>query len=525
MHGPEMILFLLAATTGIAIVARRLAIPYPIAFVLGGVVIACLPKSPSVSLDPDLIFILVLPPLLYSSGWATDLKAFIENLRPIAMLATGLVVATTCIVGLVAHFMDPAFGFAAAFVLGAIVSPPDAVAASTVFERFSVPSRILTILEGEGMVNDATALVIYGFAVAAVSTGTFHLGQALLQFLAVSLGGVALGIGFGYLLVNLLIGLRKSNLSDTLIDNLLVLIIPYGVYLLGGALHVSSVLATVTAGVYASRRSSELYTPDSRLTAAAFWQLLIFLLNAFVFLLIGLQLPQIMPHGPDLQRELILGTVVSVAIILIRIAWVYPSVYLPFVFSKVREKENLPTNKGVFVVAWSGMRGVVSLAAALALPRITASGAPFPGRASIIFVTFCVIFATLVVQGLTLIPLLKWFKLDGDNLSEREIEVRIAALEAGVTRLQLLQTEAESAEEVEIAQHISSEYTYRIAHLQNRVAETERCGPTAIDHYLQKEALMAEHDEVLRLRNIGEIPDEIFRRVRYDLDLAAARLT
>jgi len=520
---PASVLTLLAAATATAIFARALKLPYPIAFVLGGAVFAFVPNMPRFALEPDLVFVLILPPLLFSGGWRTDWNAFRQNLRAISLLAIGLVIATTVVVAVVVHGLAPRLGWPAAFVLGAIVSPPDAVAASAVFERFKVPGRILTILEGEGLVNDATALVVYGFAVSAVMTGTFSPSSAALAFVGVSVGGIAIGIACGYVLVHVMIALRGSDLSDSVIDNVLAILTPYAVYLLAGAAHVSSVLATVAAGMYVSRRSSEIYAPEGRLTVTAVWQLLIFLLNAFAFLLVGIELRSLVADRAVAAQQVGLGAVVSVAVIVVRILWVYPGAFLPHLIPAVRRRETTPRIRDVFVVAWSGMRGVVSLAAALALPLRLGSGAPFPGRGAIVFTTFCVIFVTLVGQGLALIPLIRFLRLGGDDLERREVEVRVAALDAGIARLRALEPEYRSAEEWEVAGRIVAEYRYRMGHLNGRL-DPEIRTEAAVDHRFQREALVAEHEEVLRMRDAGEIPDEIFRRIRYDLDLAAARL-
>lgn len=521
---PGLVLVLLTAITAIAILARRLALPYPIAFTLGGVALAFIPNVPQAALDPNLIFVLILPPLLFAGGWSVDLEETRKNLRAILLLSTGLVVATTVCVAYAAENFIPGMTLASAFVLGAVVSPPDAVAASSVFERFSVPRRILTVLEGEGLVNDATALVIYGFAVAAVTTGTFTFLKAGLAFVGVSVGGVLCGIALGYLLTLLIRALHKKSLSDSLIDNLVGLLGPYGVYLCSGQFHVSSVLATVTAGLYVSRRSSSLYSPEARLTVSAVWELMTFLLNAGAFLLIGLQLRRLVPDRAHFHEYVLWGTLVSAIVIAVRLIWVFPGAYLPRLLPAVRRNEELPPKRAVLVIGWSGMRGVVSLAAALSLPLRTAAGDPFPERDLIIFLTFCVIFATLVGQGLTLIPLLSWLKLDGEDLAQREIEVRISALEAALRKIHGLEAHFDSVEEWEVAGRIIFEYTYRIDHLRGTLEGRIETGSQAIDHRLQKAALEAEHDEVLRLRNAGEIPDEIFRKIRYDLDLATARL-
>jgi Na+/H+ antiporter len=518
---------LLASIIIVAVIAKRFAIPYPIAFVIAGSMLAFIPNVPRLELNPNFVFLIFLPPLLYAGGWMTDWKSFKSAIRPIVFLSIGLVIVTTGVVGVAAHALLPQIGWAAAFVLGAIVSPPDAVAAGAVFERFSVPRRILTILDGEGLVNDASALVIYNFGVAAVLTGTFSIQHASLAFVGVSVGGVLLGLAFGWSIVTAMKILRKFDLSDYLIDNAIQLFAPYAIYLSCQSLGVSGVLATVTAGIYMSRRAGEIYLPEGRLVAFAVWDLLIFILNGLVFLLIGLQLRSIVSDPAFAMRELWIGLVISAIVIGVRIAWVYPSTYLPRLFSKrIRETEPFPSPEYVFIVAWSGMRGIVSLAGALALPLLTNDGRPFPGRAEILFVTFCVIFVTLVFQGLSLIPILKILRIQaGDSLEEREMEARIAALRAGIVRLRKLEPSFDSTEEWEVEGRILGEYDYRIAHLTGHLDGSIEPQAIAFDHRMQAEALSAEREEILRLRDSGEIPDEIYRKIQYDLDLADERLS
>jgi CPA1 family monovalent cation:H+ antiporter len=527
VQASSLILLLLTAIVVTALIAKRFNVPYPIAFVIGGSLLAFVPRVPEFELDPQWVFLIFLPPLLFSGGWLTDWQTFRDNARPIGLLSIGLVVFTTGIVAVVAHQLLPQIGWAAAFVLGAIISPPDAVAAGAVFERFSVPKRLMAILDGEGLVNDATALVIYRFAVVAVVTGSFSLASASLAVIVVSVGGVAIGAGFAIGLTQLFVLLRRVKLVDPLIGNAIALIAPYAIYLTCESVHVSGVLGTVAAGIYMSRKSNEIYSSEGRLVAGAVWDLLIFLLNGLVFLLIGLQLRSIV-HDPQFaEREVWIGLAISGVVILVRMAWVFPAAWLPrVIFPAIRRKEPKPLWRNLFVIGWSGMRGIVSLAGALALPAAKADGSPFPGRDEIAFVTFCVIFITLVVQGLSLIPLLKWLRLDsGEDLNAHEIEVRVAALKAGIARLRALEPGFDSTEEWEVEGRILGEYEYRIAHLSGHLDGSLNALDVAFDHKLQQEALDAERREIARMRDSGEVPDEIFRRIQYDLDLADERLT
>ena len=527
MHQSSLIFVLLTSIVIVAVIAKRFELPYPIAFVVGGSALAFVPNVPTFQLDPNWVFLIFLPPLLWAGGWLTDWRTFKENARPIGLLAIGLVVVTTGVVAIVAHALIPALPWASAFVLGAIISPPDAVAAGAVFERFSVPRRIVAILDGEGLVNDAVALVIYRFAIAAALTGTFSLASASFAFVLVALGGVAVGLLLAYGMVQLIVAMRRFALGDPLIDNIVTLVAPYAVYLCAESVHVSGVLAVVAGGIYASRQSARIYEPEGRLVAGSVWEMLTFLLNGLVFLLIGLQLRSIVSDPSFAQREIWIGLEISALVIIVRIAWVYPATYLPrLIFKSINRREGKPSLQYIFIIAWSGMRGIVSLASALAVPAATASGAPFPGRNEIVFIAFCVIFVTLVFQGLSLIPILRWLKIDGDeDVATREMEVRVAALRAGIARMRELEPGFKATTQWEIESRILGEYEYRIAHLTGHLDGSTAPGDgIAYDHVLQVEALEAERREVARLRDSGEIPDDIYRRVNYDLDLATQRL-
>ncbi len=527
MHQSSLIFVLLTAIVVVAVIAKRFALPYPIAFVIGGSALAFVPNVPALVLDPNWVFLIFLPPLLYAGGWNTDWKTFKENARPIGLLAIGLVGVTTGAVAIAAHALVRNLPWASAFVLGAVISPPDAVAAGAVFERFAVPRRIVAILDGEGLVNDATALVIYRFAIAAVLTGTFSLANASFAFVLVALGGIAIGLVLQYMLVRLVIGMRRFSLGDPLIDNIISLVSPYAIYLCAELFHVSGVLAVVAAGIYAGRQSARIYEPEGRLVAGSVWEMLTFLLNGLVFLLIGLQLRSIVHDPSFVLRELWIGLAISALVIVVRIAWVYPATYLPrLIFARINEREGVPGWNYVFVIAWSGMRGIVSLAGALAIPAFTSSGTRFPGRSDIIFIAFCVIFVTLVFQGLSLIPILRWLHIEGDDDAEaREIEVRVAALRAGIARMRELEPDFAATAQWEVEGRILGEYEYRIAHLAGHLDGSHPPDAVAFDHLLQQEALDAERREIERMRDVGEIPDEIYRTINYDLDLATERLT
>ncbi len=524
-----LVLGLLVAVVALAIIAPRLHIPYTILLVLGGLLLGFVPGLPRFTLDPDVVFLLLLPPLLSSSAWQTSWRDFHANLRPISLLALGLVLLTTIVVAVVAHVLIPDLPWAVAFVLGAIVSPTDAVAATAIAQRLGIPQRIVTIIEGESLVNDATGLVAYRFAVAAVVTGVFSLGEASLQFVVVSVGGIALGLVAGW-------GLSYVHrwLDNPPLEITVTLVTPYAVYLLGEeVLHVSGILAIVTTGLYLTWRAPTFFSSGTRLQAEAVWEILIFLLNGLVFILIGLQLPGILAilNTTIARRSPILlvwdAALVSLIVILVRLVWAFTQALLPRLLSRrLRERDPYPGWRSVVLIGWTGMRGAVSLAAALALPEVTAEGAAFPERAFVIYLTFGVILATLVVQGLSLPLLIRGLGLHDDGASERqETQARLTAAQAALARLDELASQNEVSQES--AQHLRKHYEAQVRSITKRIkkAANEPGEDHAMTYQrLQREALQAERSAVIGLRNQGEINDEVLRRLERELDLEEQRL-
>lgn len=521
----EIFVGLLLAVTGLALVARRLLIPYPIFFVLGGLVLGLLPHLPHLQLNPELVFLFFLPPLLFPAALFTSWRDFRANLRPIGLLAIGLVLFTTVAVAFCAHYFL-GLPLAAGFVLGAIISPPDAIAASAIAQRLKIPHRIVTILEGESLVNDATALVAYRFAVAAVSTGTFSLAAAGGQFVFVSLGGVALGWGVGWVAEQF-----HKRIDDAPIEITFSLLTPFAAYLVAERLEVSGVLAVVTAGLYLGGRTPELLSYRTRLQAGPVWEMVEFLLNGFVFILIGLQLPAVLRglSGDALPPSRLVwdALLISLAVVVIRMLWVFPATYLPRLFFKrICRHDPYPSWQYVSLVAWTGMRGVVSLAAAMALPLACSDGKPFPGRDLILFLTFIVILVTLVGQGLTLPPLIRWLGVKDDGAMEAEEHLaRLQANQDALARLQ--EMAATDPAKADALHRLRIEYEDHIRQLQG--AEPERAGTSlrrfsSEFEHLSRAALLQERRTILRLRNQNVISDEVLRHIQRDIDLAEARL-
>jgi CPA1 family monovalent cation:H+ antiporter len=514
-----ILLLLLGIAVVLAWIARRAQVPIPIALVIGGLGLAFVPGLPTVQIDPNLILLLVLPPVLFRAAVFMPWREFVAQLRPISLLAVGLVVATTGAVALVAEAMVPGVGWGAAFVLGAIISPPDAVAATSVFGRLRLPRRIVTIVEGESLVNDATGLVIYKVAVAAVVTGSYSLGGATAQFFVVALGGIVIGLGLGYLFI-----LVHRRLNDPLIEIALSILSAYAVYLVAEFLHVSGVLAVVAAGLVRGWHAPQVFSAQTRLQAAAVWETLDFLLNGFVFILIGLELKRVFSGltGFGWTELVFYALAVSAVAVAVRIAWVFPGAYLPRLISpRVRRREADPGWRSVTIVGWCGMRGIVSLAAALALPLATDAELAFPARDLVIFLTFVVIMVTLVFQGLTLGPLIRWLGVgEVAQLDEEEHLARLKLSYAAIEEIDRLAI-GESLRQ-DLVDPVRAEYAARLK--QERLVGLSASGLDEAARRLRLAALTAERRRLVKLHRERQIGDQVLRRVQHELDIEELRL-
>ena len=519
----ETVLLLLLAATALAIAARRIGIPYPILLVLGGLALGFVPGLPRIELEPDIVFLLFLPPILFGAGYFTSIRDFKANLRAIGLLSIGLVLTTIVFVAVVAQMLIPDLGWPAAFALGAIVAPPDAVAATAIFQRLGVPRRVVTILEGESLVNDATALVAYRFAIAAATTGVFSIERAGISFVLVAVGGVALG---------LLIGMGSAailrRIDDPVFSVVLTFLFPVAAYLPAEIFGLSGVLSTVAAGIYVGRHAPRSMSSSVRIAGTSAWQVLLFLINGTVFILIGVQLPAVLENlGDRPPLELIgLAIAISLTVILVRIVWVFPGTYLPRRLSaRIRSREPWPPLRSVFIVSWAGMRGVVSLAAALALPTTLPNGQPFPERDLLIFLTFAVILATLVGQGLTLPLVIRALGIAADGGGgHEELHARQAAAEAAVGRIEELA--AQWPGHLELIDALRAQYGHRASHDQHHDEEaTDEAEQELLEHRLIRGSVIeAEREALLRLRETGALSDDVFRRVERDLDLEELRM-
>lgn len=523
LHQLQMIILLLMAVLALMTVARKLAIPYPILLVIGGLVLGYVPGLPMVRLDPDLIFLVFLPPLLWAAAYFTSWRDFRANARPITLLAVGLVLATTAAVAGVAHATLPGLGWAEAIVLGAIVSPPDAVSATAIVKQLHLPSRGISILEGESLVNDATALVLYRAALAAAVSGTFKLSDTLMDFVLAATMGIATGFAVG-IVTRWVLRLTGDSFSEIAIT----LLAPYIAWVLAEQVHASAVLACVVGGLYIRQHFSAIVAPITRIQSRAVWDLLVFVLNGIIFILIGLQLGPLRDAIPPSELGLltVIGVLVSATAIVVRLIWVPVAAWVPrFLSPSLRARDPMPPWSNLFILGWTGMRGIVSLAAALALPLTTAAGALFPFRAEIILIAFMVILVTLVLQGLSLPLLIHTLDLGEDGSFEHE--ERQARERAAMAALALL--DEVSSEDWPVWDHIEQlrvHYSRRRQRYVDMEATNTACKKEEAEAFrrLRHETLTAERLTVINLRNDGVIGDEILHRLEHELDVEALRI-
>src|SRR2546429_5072040 len=517
----ELILICLVVVALLAIVARRTRIPHPILLTIGGVILALIPGLPEIHLEPELVFNLLLPPVLYPAAVYTSWRDFRTNLRPILLMATVLVLIT---MAATASLFPALTGLplAVGFVFGALISPPDAVAALSFTQNLRVPRKIIVILEGESLVNDATSFISFRFAVAAVMTGSFSLGHASLQFLFVAVGGVCVGLAVGWLATQV-----QKRLDDPPVQTMFSLLTPYLAYFGGERLHVSGILAVVIAGMYYGWRVPRILSGRMRLQAVPVWEMVLFILNGVLFVLIGLQLPQVihaLPPGSAFRIAKLAVLVLSV-IVLVRFVWMFAATYLPRLFSQTfRRKYRIPWQHTA-LIAWTGLRGADSLAGALAIPFLLPTGEPFPGRDLILLLTFCVIFGTLVLQGLTLAPLVRWLGVVDDHVTEKEERLaRLKANEAALAHVEAM--ESLNRARPKTVERLRSDYLDRIQQLRSEGRPEKSVGRLFSRDFeeLAREALETESETVITLRNEEVINDQALRRIQRDIDMAEARL-
>ena len=526
IHGVELIvLVLLILVVAFAALAKRLQIPYPIILVIGGLILSVFPHTPHVELDPEMVFLVILPPLLFSAAWVTPWRDFRYNLVSIAMLAVGLVGFTVFGVAAASRWILPGFDWRMGLVLGAVVSTTDAIAATSIASRLGMPKRITQILEGESLLNDATGLLALEFTTAMLVTGrTPSIFEGAGRLLYLIFGSIAIGLIAGKLIHMLVV-----NIIDAPIEITISLIAPYFAYLAAEGARASGVMATVACGMYLGHKSSLFLSTGARLTGEAVWETLEFILNGFVFLLLGFQLPYIKAdiHTHHLGKLVLLGLLFSGVVILLRFLWIYPGAAISYAIRRKfqHQAETVPGPKPLFVVAWTGMRGVVALAAAISLPKVLDSGAAFPGRNLMIFLTFCVIFVTLILQGLTLPALIRRLGLAG--LAERNEEEEAARRDMVKAALAYLEhcREDTSSENAPVYDELIRLYRRRLNTLVNDKSAERGSRPQDYQLWqeLSQQVRAIQRATVLHLRNQNKINDEVMRKLERELDLTEVR--
>ena len=515
---------LLVAVAGLSALARYLSVPYPIVLVVGGALLGFAPGLPEVKLDPEVVLVVFLPPLLYGASIFANFNDLRANLRGLTLSTVGLVLATMCAVAWAAHALIPGLPWDAAFVLGAIVSPTDPLAAAAIMRRLDAPRRMVSFIEGEGLFNDATALVAYRVAVAAVVAGSFSLADAGLKFVLGAAGGVAIGLAVGWIVAEI-----RRRTTDAQVSVTISLLTGYAAFVPADAIGASGILATVTAGIYMGIRGPRILPARTRLQGYFVWDILDFIINAILFVLIGLQLPTIVDGLSGYSASTLAGYALAVTAVVVgtRLVWFFTVPYL------IRAIDRRPAQRarrvGVrwrLVMAWSGMRGAVSLAVALALPFTTDAGGGFPKRDLIVFLTFAVIFFTLVVQGLSLPALIRRLGVsDGGADADEEIRARLVATKAAIAQIDALGGEEWTRDDT--IERMRALYEYRKRRFAARAGKIEDDGyedrSLAYQQMLQL-VLGAQREALLRMRSDGELSNEVMNRILRELDLEESRL-
>jgi Na+/H+ antiporter len=509
-----LILILFAAIAALRALADRTGIPLPTLLVLGGLALAFIPGLPQLTLDPGTIFLIFIPPLLFWTATSTSLRDLKRNLRPIVLLALWLVLLTMGVVAIVAHYLLPELPWALCFVLGAIVSPPDAVAVTASTRRLSMPRTALVILEGESLMNDATAIVAYQIALAAAVSGTFSLPRAGAELLFTGIGGIAVGVALGWCVGQVRLRMRRSPV----VENTVSLLSPFIAYIPASELGCSGVMAVVAMGLYLARFSPRVVSAPTRLQGQSTWEMLTFLLEGLIFIFIGLELPQVVDalKLASVMHLVRVSLLVVAAMIVTRIVWMFFGAYGPRWLERRLGHPGTPYPpwRSVLFLGWAGIRGGDSLVIALALPYVAANGAPLSGRPAIIFITFVVIFVTLVVQGLTLAPLIRFLGIvGGDEEAQEERNARATSIRAGAAALERLAHDEDH--EAEIAAALRRAAAHRLERLSDR---SIAAGTPPQYARLRLRMLAAEREAVIALRDRNEISDAVMIRLQRELD-------
>jgi monovalent cation/hydrogen antiporter len=528
IHAAEIVMIILLLFVAMfAGLARKLKTPYPIVLVIAGLLLSFVPGIPRIRLDPDLVFVVVLPPLLYSAAWLTSWRDFYYNLVSILMLAFGLVGFTVIGVALIAHWLFPGFDWRLGVVLGAVVATTDSIAATSIAKQIGLPRRIVDVLEGESLVNDATGLLALEFGISLVAgNGLPSVSAGLLRLAYLVLGGLAIGF-----VVALVVNWFERRIDDSRIEITISILVPYAAYLAAETVHASGVLAVVVCGLYLGRRSATFFSPSVRMQVTAVWNALTFILNGLVFVLIGLQLHYVVEgiKGFGLGSLIGFGLIFSAVVIVLRLLWTFPGAHIAYFIRRrfLGQVNERPAPRQIFVVGWTGMRGVIALAAAISLPEVLDNGTAFPQRNIIIFLTFSVILVTLVLQGLTLPAVIRALGLAEGVTNTEENEARRLMLQAAVDHLNDCRTR-DNGEYDEIYDDLAGHYQHQLDSLTIEEGEEAR-EEQVVDVYarfldVSRDLLTVERAKIISLRDQGRISDDVLRRLETELDLNETRL-
>jgi CPA1 family monovalent cation:H+ antiporter len=525
MENITVIILLLFGITFLAVLSTKYKFPFAIILVVSGVGISLIPSLPEIELNPNIVFVIFLPPLLYGAAWNTSWHEFKTSIRPITLAAVGLVLFTMTSVAFIAHYLIPDMSWPLAFLIGAIVSPPDAVAATSITKGLGLQPRVIAVLEGESLLNDASGLIAYKYALTAIVAGNFILWEAGLNFLIVSIAGIAIGFVIAYLMYLI----HKKFICEPVIEVTLTFLTPFASYLLAEHFHFSGVLAVVTTGLYLSYRSNEMFSHQSRIMAYAVWDVVIFILNGLIFIFIGLQLRSVVSGiGEYKASELLLyGGAVSLVVIVARFVWVMPAAMLRRWWGKYSKHMDIFDNRNLVVFGWAGMRGVVSMAAALALPLTLADGTQFPHRSLVIYLTFCVILSTLVLLGLTLPWIIRKMKIEPHSIVAEEYMVRVQVVNSAINHIE----ENLAAAQDELLHNIKSKYEIKYNRLQktdlpaNYFGGGKVMGGNVFNEFSQMQIdLIGIERKTLSDMHKKGASEEIIRKMERELDLEEVRL-
>ena len=525
----EASLALILAVALVGAAARRVPVPLPILLILAGVALSFLPLLSGIALDPSIFFLLFIPPLLFADGWQFPKREFVLYRYSILMLAFGLVFATTLVVGYVVHWLIPSIPLAAAFALGAVVSPTDAVAVSEVTRKLKLPPRMAAVLSGESLINDASGLVAFKFAVAAVVTGTFSFPSASVTFLLISGGGAIVGVGVAVAIQWLRLQLQRRGMEDPAVQITLSLLTPFAAYLAAEMAHVSGILAVVVAGVYAGIDDNKHMTLETRMKAWSVWEIVLFLFNGLVFVLLGLQLPGVLSRieGYAWSELLLYALVVWMTVVLVRLIWIFPGSHVSLWLNRLHHPHlAAPRPRDVFIAGWAGIRGAVTLAGALSLPLMAGAGL-FPERDLLIFLATSVIIFTLIVNGLTLPLLIRYMGvIDDGTMVREERTARVAVSQAAIDVLTTQLQHQDKIADREFTNALIAEYALRIQHADDTTrADSAVASRIAAERAMRLYALAAERSTLHALRDAHKINEHTLFAIQRELDFREAGLT